>query len=110
MLGFQAHSLFLFVCLFVCFGFGFLVVFFVFVFVFCFRDRVSLCSPSCPGTHSVDQAGFPNIYVCVCVCVFCVCVCVFSVCVCVCVCECFLCWALWLVHVKLMILAVLLKK
>jgi hypothetical protein len=22
-----------------------------------FRDRVSLCSPSCPGTHSVDQAG-----------------------------------------------------
>jgi hypothetical protein len=24
---------------------------------FCFRDRVSLCSPGCPGTHSVDQAG-----------------------------------------------------
>jgi hypothetical protein len=23
-----------------------------------FRDRVSLCSPGCPGTHSVDQAGF----------------------------------------------------
>nr|BAE23440.1 unnamed protein product [Mus musculus] len=22
-----------------------------------FRDKVSLCSPSCPGTHSVDQAG-----------------------------------------------------
>jgi hypothetical protein len=22
-----------------------------------FWDRVSLCSPSCPGTHSVDQAG-----------------------------------------------------
>jgi hypothetical protein len=21
-----------------------------------FRDRVSLCSPGCPGTHSVDQA------------------------------------------------------
>jgi hypothetical protein len=20
-----------------------------------FRDRVSLCSPGCPGTHSVDQ-------------------------------------------------------
>jgi hypothetical protein len=34
-----------FVCLFVCF------VFLV------FRDRVSLCSPGCPGTHSVDQAG-----------------------------------------------------
>jgi hypothetical protein len=35
---------------------------FFFVFVFCFggggvRDRVSLCSPGCPGTHSVDQAG-----------------------------------------------------
>jgi hypothetical protein len=22
-----------------------------------FRDRVSLCSSGCPGTHSVDQAG-----------------------------------------------------
>jgi hypothetical protein len=31
----------LFVCLFVCF----------------FWDRVSLCNPGCPGTHSVDQAG-----------------------------------------------------
>jgi hypothetical protein len=29
---------------------------FVCLFV-CFRDRVSLCSPGCPGTHSVDQAG-----------------------------------------------------
>jgi hypothetical protein len=29
------------------FGFGFLV----------FRDRVSLYSPGCPGTHFVDQAG-----------------------------------------------------
>ena len=35
-----------------------------FFFVFCcyccflvFRDRVSLCSPGCPDTHSVDQAG-----------------------------------------------------
>jgi len=28
--------------------------------MFCFlvfQDRVSLCSPGCPGTHSVDQAG-----------------------------------------------------
>jgi hypothetical protein len=33
----------LFVCLFVCF--------------LVFRDRVSLCSPGCPGTHSADQAG-----------------------------------------------------
>jgi hypothetical protein len=24
---------------------------------FFFPDRVSLCSPGCPGTHSVDQAG-----------------------------------------------------
>jgi hypothetical protein len=23
-----------------------------------FRDRVSLCSPGCPATHFVDQAGF----------------------------------------------------
>jgi hypothetical protein len=23
-----------------------------------FRDRVSLCSPGCPGTHFVDKAGF----------------------------------------------------
>jgi hypothetical protein len=27
------------------------------VFFLFFRDRVSLCSPGCPGTHSVDQAG-----------------------------------------------------
>jgi hypothetical protein len=26
-------------------------------FFFFSRDRVSLCSPGCPGTHSVDQAG-----------------------------------------------------
>jgi hypothetical protein len=24
---------------------------------FFFKDRISLCSPGCPGTHSVDQAG-----------------------------------------------------
>jgi hypothetical protein len=24
---------------------------------FFFRDRISLCSPGCPGTHSVDRAG-----------------------------------------------------
>jgi hypothetical protein len=42
---FKTRSLcrFLFVCL-----------FFV---LFCFFDRVSLCSPGCPGTHFVDQAG-----------------------------------------------------
>jgi hypothetical protein len=27
------------------------------LFVFVFPDRVSLYSPGCPGTHSVDQAG-----------------------------------------------------
>jgi hypothetical protein len=32
------------------------VVLFCFVF-FVFRDRVSLCSPGCPGTHFVDRAG-----------------------------------------------------
>jgi hypothetical protein len=29
----------------------------VFLGLFFFRDRVSLCSPGCPGTHSVNQAG-----------------------------------------------------
>jgi hypothetical protein len=33
------------------------LVFFFFFFFLVFRDRVSLCSPSCPGTHFVDQAG-----------------------------------------------------
>jgi hypothetical protein len=33
-------------------GFFFVCLFFVF-----FRDRVPLCSPGCPGTHLVDQAG-----------------------------------------------------
>jgi hypothetical protein len=35
----------------------FVVVLFVCLFVFVFQDRVSLCSPGCPGTHSVDQDG-----------------------------------------------------
>jgi hypothetical protein len=34
-----------------------LLFFFFFFFFFFFRDRVSLCSPGCPGTHIVDQAG-----------------------------------------------------
>jgi hypothetical protein len=29
----------------------------IFFFFLVFRDRVSLCSPGCPGTHFVDQAG-----------------------------------------------------
>jgi hypothetical protein len=28
----------------------------LFVYLLFFQDRVSLCSPGCPGTHSVDQA------------------------------------------------------
>jgi hypothetical protein len=30
---------------------------FLVCFVLVFRDRVSLCSSGCPGTHSIDQAG-----------------------------------------------------
>jgi hypothetical protein len=29
----------------------------LFIYFFVFRDRVSLYSPGCPGTHFVDQAG-----------------------------------------------------
>jgi hypothetical protein len=35
----------------------FISIFFVLFLVFVFRDRVSLYSPGCPGTRSVDQAG-----------------------------------------------------
>jgi hypothetical protein len=34
-----------------------MVDFFFFFFFLVFRDRLSLCSSGCPGTHSVDQAG-----------------------------------------------------
>jgi hypothetical protein len=34
-----------------------LLCLFVCLFVWVFGDRVSLCSPGCPGTHSVDQVG-----------------------------------------------------
>ena len=44
--------------LFLFFCFCFWVVFvLVFLFCFVFQDRVSLNSPGCPGTLSVDQAG-----------------------------------------------------
>ena len=33
------------------------LLFFIFFYFLFFRDRVSLCSPGCLGTHSVDQAG-----------------------------------------------------
>ena len=39
------------------FCFLFVLFFFVFVFVLFFETGF-LCSPGCPGTHSVDQAGF----------------------------------------------------
>ena len=35
---------------------GFVLFCFV-LFCFVFPDRISLCSPGCPETHSVDQAG-----------------------------------------------------
>jgi hypothetical protein len=40
-------------------GFIFFYLFiYLFIYLFLvFRDRVSLCSPGCPGTHFVDQAG-----------------------------------------------------
>jgi hypothetical protein len=29
----------------------------LFIYILVFQDRVSLCSPGCPETHFVDQAG-----------------------------------------------------
>jgi len=40
-----------FVCMYVC------MYVFIYLFIYLFRDRVSLCSPGCPGTRSVDQAA-----------------------------------------------------
>jgi hypothetical protein len=42
-------STFIFVIYFICI--------YLFIYLFIFQDRVSLCSPGCPGTHFVDQAG-----------------------------------------------------
>jgi hypothetical protein len=50
--GVRLHVLFFFLFLFFLRG----GVLFCFCFLF-FQDRVSLCIPGCPGTHSVDQAG-----------------------------------------------------
>jgi hypothetical protein len=36
---------------------AFFFFFFFFFFFLVFRDKVSLCSPGCPATHFVDQAG-----------------------------------------------------
>lgn len=45
---------------------GFFVVgLFVFCCIlFCFGDGVSLCSPSTPGTHAVDQTGLEPVCLC----------------------------------------------
>jgi hypothetical protein len=40
-----------------CLSFGDFWFLFIYLFILVFRDRVSLCSPGCPETHSVDQAG-----------------------------------------------------
>jgi hypothetical protein len=37
--------------------FGAIGFYFILFYFLVFWDRVSLCSPGCPGTHSVDQAG-----------------------------------------------------
>jgi hypothetical protein len=47
------YKISIFVCPYFILIFWFFVCLFVFVFVF--RDRVSLCSPGCPGTHFIDQ-------------------------------------------------------
>jgi hypothetical protein len=39
------------------FSFYFYFIFYFLFFIFGFWDRVSLCGPGCPGTHSVDQIG-----------------------------------------------------
>jgi hypothetical protein len=53
----QGWFLFCF-CLFV--GFGSLLFFVLFCFVFLvFQDRVSLCSPGCPGTQCICRPGWP---------------------------------------------------
>jgi hypothetical protein len=51
-----SHSLFLFF-VFVFVLFCFVCFVFVCLFVCLFLRQVSLCSPGCPGTYSVDQAG-----------------------------------------------------
>jgi hypothetical protein len=43
----------IFKCLFVCL-----------LAIFVFQDRVSLCSPGCPGAHFVDQAGLELTEIC----------------------------------------------
>jgi hypothetical protein len=51
---YKSLGFFWFFCLFV---WVLVLVWFFGVFCFVFRDRVSLCSSDCPGTHYVDQAG-----------------------------------------------------
>jgi hypothetical protein len=44
-------------CLFFLIGLLILVFWGVFCLFLFFQDRISLCSPGCPGTHSVDHTG-----------------------------------------------------
>jgi hypothetical protein len=45
------------ICINLLFYFYFILFYFILFYFILFSDRVSLCSPGCPGTHSVDQAG-----------------------------------------------------
>jgi hypothetical protein len=57
-LGCTALSWVCFYFIFCCFCFLSIIRwFYLFIYFLVFRGRVSLCSPGCPGTHSVDQAG-----------------------------------------------------
>jgi hypothetical protein len=57
-LGISGFSLFLFLFLLVGFFWDFVLIFllvclFQFALVLVFQDRISLCSPGCPGIHSI---------------------------------------------------------
>jgi hypothetical protein len=43
----------MYVCMYVCIY----LFIYLFIYLLVFRDRVSLYSPGCPGTHFVDQVG-----------------------------------------------------
>jgi hypothetical protein len=49
-------DIFQFACSLYYFCFVLFFVMVIYLFILFFRDRISLCSPGCPGTHSVDQA------------------------------------------------------
>jgi hypothetical protein len=51
------YYLFMYVCMYVCMYLFIYLFIYLLVLVLVFRDRVSLYSPGCPGTRSVDQVG-----------------------------------------------------